>query len=239
MIHLKGSRDGEKGHTKVLSPLPTPHRLHQILALTHPMHAHSEMYNVKYEWMRGKDKGPNFFNYEKVLPTVNRVLRMLNSSKDIHTLFPKDMNSVDWEWLSKVKAIEGRLAQLLPAQHSPDFEDIRYINITPIPCNGPYLAIWPVGVPHGTDNSGDSMRFTLTVPVLSTTSPNFTERRTRAINRLTEIAEEKFNDIAKDAKVWAGGSTHRCPSTEVTTLLPHFRSMFVKSVDDFSAAFAL
>jgi hypothetical protein len=234
LLHLHGGYEG--GQTTALAPMNTS-RFFAILLLMHPNHVHPDMqgYNASDLW--DSHSYPLFFTgwyNRRNLQLFNRILRHLECISTTLT------NANDVAWFAQIGADHRLvLADRFPESSKIPANVFRAMGKHPIfpndgEANGPYIALWPQGWPHGSLKTGRVPRVTIVVP--SDPEPN-NERRARAVRRLYAIANGAHDYIRRDTTPYATGTAHRQPQRELE-LLDWFDGMYVDRSSDFMPVFS-
>ena len=82
------------------------------------------------------------------------------------------------------------------------------------PAPGPYLAIWPRGVPHEARSVGDVPRVSLTVPLQPVGAKTNVDHGHRVEGRLRAHLDGDLAYLAADTDPYAEGATHKHPERE-------------------------
>lgn len=218
LVHITGSR--VDGHTFTISPM-CPWRLLILQLLLRREHVHSglqfaDLGQFLNKYWRPK-LGPNFMAWDDTtnLKVANRVIQAIQNMREasletgvLSLEFPQAAVTTkeDRTWLESVTKHHNKLLTLLVKCASPLPKDP--MTVTRIrnfldPTQSSFLAIWPVGFPHGSLPNPSEGRLTL-APKFSATAllRKDAERFIKRLRQVTELAHGETEAIRSKAEKW-------------------------------------
>lgn len=238
LAHIAGGGAEDGGQTLALQYL-TPQRLFVLFTMLHPDFPHpAASYFPSTFDFDSAPPGPIFGPFFDVKAGLPGSLKRKRPEGDSEGDFLSNVNAVlailegcalstqdctHSQWLQKIETEETAVYTTMLRCKSPtSLPPLKVAPICPPTDVGPYMAVWPLGFPHGSRRTLARGRLTVNVHVTASPAADGSKKRDLAIDRV--LALLRGEDVPP-APPFEGGIVHRMPIMEEDNF-PFFEELY-------------